>query len=142
MRDWLMWKPAPWGRPLGLRNTQDAFRRQETRRRAWRERGEATAAASHILPSHSRENEHEGGDAGDDQRGAEVGLADDEGDEEEGDGSGDEEGVLPIFHLVEAFGEEPGEEEDGTSLESSEGWKVKKLPKRIQRWVLCEWGKK
>ena len=69
-----------------------------------------------ILPLHAGEDEQHGGDATDDQGGAEVGLLDDQQHEDQGHDRGFEQRVAPVAHLVEARGEEPGEEQNDDGL--------------------------
>ena len=83
---------------------------------AKRRAGDARNGKDEILPLHAGEDEHHGGDAGDDEGGAEVGLLDDEQDEDHGHDGGAQQGVAPVAHLVEARGEEPGQEEDEDEL--------------------------
>ena len=69
-----------------------------------------------IFPVHAGEEQQHGGDSGDDERGAEVGLLDDEQHERDGHERGFEQRVAPVLHLVEARGEEPGEKENDDGL--------------------------
>ena len=79
----------------------------------------AAAAANgkeEVLPLHAREDKHHGADAGDHQRGAEVGLLHDQQHEDDGHHGGAQQRVAPVLHLVEPRGQEPGEKENDHRL--------------------------
>ena len=71
------------------------WRRQATMNsRAARPGSMAQDAGEQILPLHAGEHQHHGGDAGQNQRGAEIGLLDDEEDENHGHDDRAEQGLL------------------------------------------------
>ena len=72
----------------------------------------------HSMPG---QDQHHGGDAGEHQRGAQVGLFDDEQHEDHGHDGRAQQRVLPVAHLVEPGVQEPGEKQDETGLAISEG---------------------
>ena len=72
--------------------------------------------AGQVLPIHAGQKEHHGGDAGQHQRGAQIGLAHDQDDKNDRNEERAREGVLPVAHLVEPRGEKPGEEQDQHGL--------------------------
>ena len=91
-----------------------------------KQRGQAgqqrrTAAPKQILPLHSGQDQHHGGDAGQNQRRAQVGLLDDEQDKDQRHDGGAQQGVLPVAHLVKPGVEEPGQKQDQTGLAISDG---------------------
>ena len=69
-----------------------------------------------VLPLHAGEEEHHGGDAGEDQGGAEIGLLDDQQNKDEGMMAARSRVCGQSSHVVEARGEEPGEEENEDGL--------------------------
>ncbi len=98
------------------------WRRQGTQKSNAARGGSAGAAGEEeILPLHAGEHEHHGGDAGEDEGGAEVGLLDDQEHEDDRDDGGAKEGVLPVVHGVEARGEKPGEKKDEDELGNFRG---------------------
>ena len=64
-------------------------------------------AEEEILPLHAGEDEHHGGDAGQHHGGAEIGLPDNEQNENHRHNDGAQQSVLPIAHGVKASGEKP-----------------------------------
>ena len=95
---------------------------------------ESADSANQKFPGHARQKQHHDRDAGQNERGAQVGLEYNQSYKNQRNEAGAPEGA-PLVDLVEPGGEKPGQEETSTGLAISEGWRVKKSPKRIQRWV-------
>ena len=74
-----------------------------------------------ILPLHAGEDEHHGGDSGEDQRGAEVGLLDDQQHEDDGHDGGAQQRVTPVAHLVETVWRNQARKRMRTGLAISDG---------------------
>ena len=69
-----------------------------------------------VLPGHAGQHQHHGGNAGQHQRSAEVGLFDDKKDEDDGDNGGAQQRALPVVDAVQARGKKPGHEENQRGL--------------------------
>ena len=76
-----------------------------------------------ILPLHAGEDEHHGGDAGQHHGCAEIGLPDNEQNENHGHNDGAQQSVLPVAHGVKAGGEKPGEKKNEDQLGDFRGLK-------------------
>ena len=109
---------------VGIEKDQHALSRQETRRAARPAAGRVAASADEqILPLHAGQNQHHGGDAGRYQRGAQVGLLDDEQDKDDGHDGGAQQRVLPVAHGVEAGVQKPGQKQHQHRLGDLRGLK-------------------
>ena len=74
-----------------------------------------------VLPLHAGKQEHHGRDARDDERSAEVGLLDDEQNENNRHDGCANQGVLPIAHGIETGVEKPGEKKNDDGLGNFRG---------------------
>ena len=73
-------------------------------------------AGDELLPLHAGQHQHQRGDAGQHQRGSQIGLLDDQQHEDQRDERGAQQRVLPVAHLVEARMQKPGEKQDQDRL--------------------------